>query len=1165
MNRKGDLFMLGINILFLLAVILVFWKLSVEFRQPNQHESLGTRQTALLQTYGTAEKMLLYLDTAATFAAYEAADTVMRRGGINLVSSPCGKYAGYELWISPQKKCVPGRDALYEEFARETIKILRGMMNYPGMPPLAEYETDIVADKKIVISARTNDHIVLPIVTAKGNAQSLAADAIRDEEASRLRSGKFTPDSSLVDEVVVTHNKRARAGDIRQIVILDAMQESADALYSYREGENSVHYLVLQDGTLVQLIPEERAALFCEDCPATERVGIALERAAPYPEKQMSTLAAITADILKRREMQTSSVKLLKEIVGEENPKDFDKASFLKQVEVAKSRLEIQVPEGRERSPGGLPVSWVADDHTITSCWGERKIGDGFHDGVDIDDTTSDSVYAFSGGVVVDTCETQGGGRLTGCSSYCGGFGTTVLIEHPDGSKTRYSHMRSTTVKPGDPVDAGQRIGRIGNTGCSTGSHLDFKVFAPGQDGNNEGKNPFCYYADDVLRKMNLVGESCSKYDIGGGLMSRENPLLKKECKGITPLQTQSSYFGGLQVTRFEGSDGTLAKTLENLEKDNLIPLIEEVGNKEGVDPNLLIAFIAQESRGRKNIVSASGCAGLAQFCLGTARGYTSIFGNDFKQCSCSGNECSALQAGCAGDPRFDPERSIRALPLLLKDKMMNFEGMTDKMRFAIAAYNGGEGTILRAIEKTGKPDPSWEEVSAALDRSVIDQSLCPVHSSFCTVNGQDQKITEIRNYVPGVMSFYARLGGSLPTEFSDVFYPDLQLTVKELGRYEFTPNFQIEVPNVLSPAEKLLSWVDSVHETCRGSGDNRRCLWSEAAQFNERQDEVEVLRCSNVEEENIVTTRYRQFLQDCRDNRQSDCFCAFNVNRDDAQLQLYGNAVRTIIDGRPVNELPPNDAGALFAERAGEEPEEVILSLDVIDGKEQYRVWKAEEGDNGDVESFGEYVRGVDTEQFMLYKGEETYWIADSGGEGLFNDEVLACGIYKTQHHVCARIKEKTFKLSEGISVEPTVRFAIHLEDTSNPEQVSDVEARGEFSWDDAADLVMQGSGDIIRGLAGEPVNVQFDPSGSEDISYYLVECKGPGQDGPVRILGREYDSIGRDIPIDDTIETQVHCTNIIEGTSIEITPVDISGNEGETVSADIQDASDAIAGVPS
>ncbi|VVB73250.1 Peptidase family M23 [uncultured archaeon] len=66
---------------------------------------------------------------------------------------------------------------------------------------------------------------------------------------------------------------------------------------------------------------------------------------------------------------------------------------------------------------------------------------------------------------------------------FCFWGGNVVVIRHPDNPYvfvTRYDHFRtgSITVRPGDTVTAGQKIGQVGSAGRSSGPHLHFEVWS---------------------------------------------------------------------------------------------------------------------------------------------------------------------------------------------------------------------------------------------------------------------------------------------------------------------------------------------------------------------------------------------------------------------------------------------------------------------------------------------------------------------------------------------------------------------------------------------------------------------------------------------------------------------------------------------------------------
>jgi murein DD-endopeptidase MepM/ murein hydrolase activator NlpD len=58
-----------------------------------------------------------------------------------------------------------------------------------------------------------------------------------------------------------------------------------------------------------------------------------------------------------------------------------------------------------------------------------------------------------------------------------GGYGLTVALEHNQGiQQTLYAHLSEIFVRPGEMVQQGAAIGRVGSTGASTGPHLHFEA-----------------------------------------------------------------------------------------------------------------------------------------------------------------------------------------------------------------------------------------------------------------------------------------------------------------------------------------------------------------------------------------------------------------------------------------------------------------------------------------------------------------------------------------------------------------------------------------------------------------------------------------------------------------------------------------------------------------
>ena len=67
------------------------------------------------------------------------------------------------------------------------------------------------------------------------------------------------------------------------------------------------------------------------------------------------------------------------------------------------------------------------------------------------------------------------GGTIT-VSTYDGGYGNYVIVDHGGNNFTLYGHCSALAVKVGDYVSQGQTIAYVGSTGNSTGPHLHFEI-----------------------------------------------------------------------------------------------------------------------------------------------------------------------------------------------------------------------------------------------------------------------------------------------------------------------------------------------------------------------------------------------------------------------------------------------------------------------------------------------------------------------------------------------------------------------------------------------------------------------------------------------------------------------------------------------------------------
>ncbi len=116
----------------------------------------------------------------------------------------------------------------------------------------------------------------------------------------------------------------------------------------------------------------------------------------------------------------------------------------------------------------GRPVRWG----WMSSPYGRRVDpltgGTGWHSGVDFAGRHGSDVIAVASGVVTFAGERQGYGKM-------------VEISHAQGLVTRYAHHEEVTVRTGDVVEKGDRVGIMGSSGRSTGPHVHFEVLKNGR------------------------------------------------------------------------------------------------------------------------------------------------------------------------------------------------------------------------------------------------------------------------------------------------------------------------------------------------------------------------------------------------------------------------------------------------------------------------------------------------------------------------------------------------------------------------------------------------------------------------------------------------------------------------------------------------------------
>jgi murein DD-endopeptidase MepM/ murein hydrolase activator NlpD len=194
--------------------------------------------------------------------------------------------------------------------------------------------------------------------------------------------------------------------------------------------------------------------------------------------------------------------------------------------EVLRTRLEAQDRYGQRNRP--FYLLWPTDYAVITQRFGANphiyhRYGMPGHEGLDFRALTNTNIYACAEGTVYELHT----------NPHDHPYGIHVRLQHADGYKTVYCHLRKAQVSVGEVVTTGQVVGKADSTGNSSGAHLHLTLKRDGATERGEttypkdilDPTPFLVWPDQV------GGKSLTDYDwpagkclvgvhgrIGGGL-----------------------------------------------------------------------------------------------------------------------------------------------------------------------------------------------------------------------------------------------------------------------------------------------------------------------------------------------------------------------------------------------------------------------------------------------------------------------------------------------------------------------------------------------------------------------------------------------------------------------------------------------------------------------
>ena len=247
-----------------------------------------------------------------------------------------------------------------------------------------------------------------------------------------------------------------------------------------------------------------------------------------------------------------------------------------------------------------VPFVALPSDAAPTLYWpvpGHTNLSQGWHDGnaIDINDGSISGapVIAAIGGTVkgiyLCTQNHQNYGD-------CGGFGTGLIILGDDNRLYQYAHMQGGSIPAhvyyGARVNAGQMIGRVGNTGYSTGPHLHFAIANSTTNAWQQGINPlnesYIYTSGPVDGGGQVIKPTLSWSDLRCEPDSSNTFVYAK----ITP--SISGTWGDCGITMWDLDGNVVASKTEHANGGNYLEMWYNITTEIGVVLNSAIKYTYQ-------------------------------------------------------------------------------------------------------------------------------------------------------------------------------------------------------------------------------------------------------------------------------------------------------------------------------------------------------------------------------------------------------------------------------------------------------------------------------------------------------------------------------------------------------------------------------------------
>ena len=398
---------------------------------------------------------------------------------------------------------------------------------------------------------------------------------------------KSTPAlSKAIDDKAKAHKKLGKAGVGSGKALKDFDKSAKGAGKSAKKSTKEIKDLGIEVEKMTKSFTKNTFILNKHE-ESLRKINLQIEKQNLQTQKYATHSAAYRNSLKKENKLNEQKLKVMQQqekslsnqiksgkikeygIVGQDYIVGYNKYNVVQQASEG-GRTTATVRAGKSSTGTLAPFAGMKVNYGYSPNGGGKyasKIGlnGGRHYGIDFGGKHGQEIYTPHGGTVVKA----------GWSPYGGGNQVEIYNKALDKTFTFMHMLGDLSVKAGQTVKAGQKVGRMGSTGASTGTHLHFQVNQGKGLNNARSVNPSNYLTSTIQSYVNGATTSPSKLgqNISAETASYLNELEQAQLEAI---ENSINQYNARQENKSKVQQAKEARDRMVLERLQLLALIRE-------------------------------------------------------------------------------------------------------------------------------------------------------------------------------------------------------------------------------------------------------------------------------------------------------------------------------------------------------------------------------------------------------------------------------------------------------------------------------------------------------------------------------------------------------------------------------------------------------------